>query len=87
MVTVHLPDGSTRQFDHAPTGAEVAADIGAGLAKAAIAMKINGTQRDLSEPLADGEKIELVVLDGADHFFRDLYSEEIADVLAERVGE
>lgn len=38
-------------------------------------------------PLADGEKIELVVLDGADHFFRDLYSEEIADVLAERVGE
>lgn len=40
-----------------------------------------------TEPLADGEKIELVVLDGADHFFRDLYSEEIADALAERVGE
>lgn len=40
-----------------------------------------------TEPLADGEKIERVVLDGADHFFRDLYSEEIADLLAERLGE
>ena len=40
-----------------------------------------------TEPLADGEKIELVVLDGADHFFRDFNIDEIADVLAERVGE
>lgn len=40
-----------------------------------------------TEPLADGEKIELLVLDGADHFFRDLYAEEIADVVAERIAE
>jgi pimeloyl-ACP methyl ester carboxylesterase len=38
------------------------------------------------EPLADGEHIRLVVVDGADHFFRDLYSEEIADVVAETLG-
>lgn len=35
------------------------------------------------EPLADGEAISLVTLDGADHFFRDLYSEDIADTVAE----
>lgn len=35
------------------------------------------------EPLADGERIQLVLLDGADHFFRDLYAEEIADVMEE----
>lgn len=40
-----------------------------------------------TEPLADGEKISLMVVDGADHFFRDLYAEEIADLLEERVGE
>ncbi len=40
-----------------------------------------------TEPLADGEKIELMVIDGADHFFRDLYAEEVADVLSERLEE
>jgi pimeloyl-ACP methyl ester carboxylesterase len=31
------------------------------------------------QPMADGERVNLIVLDGADHFFRDLYAEEIAD--------
>ena len=35
------------------------------------------------EPLADGERVQLMVVDGADHFFRDLYSEDIADAVAE----
>lgn len=35
------------------------------------------------EPLADNEKIQMVVIEGADHFFRDLYSEDIADMIAE----
>ena len=35
------------------------------------------------EPLADGKSISLVKVDGADHFFRDLYSEDIADMIAE----
>jgi pimeloyl-ACP methyl ester carboxylesterase len=37
-------------------------------------------------PLADDRHVSLVVIDGADHFFRDLYSEEIADVVAEKLG-
>lgn len=37
-----------------------------------------------AQPLADGEHIQLEVTDGADHFFRDRYSEDIADVIAEQ---
>jgi alpha/beta superfamily hydrolase len=33
------------------------------------------------QPMADGERVNLIVLDGADHFFRDLYAEEIADAV------
>lgn len=38
------------------------------------------------EPLADGERVQLEVLDGADHFFRDLWAEDIADVIDEYLG-
>ena len=33
------------------------------------------------KPLADGEKVKLLVIDGADHFFRDLYAEDVADAI------
>ena len=59
-VTITLPDGSIKQFDHAPTGAEVAASIGAGLAKAALAMKTDGIQRDLYLPITADAKIEIL---------------------------
>ena len=48
MVTVCLPDGSKRQFDAPLTVAQVAASIGAGLAKAALAGKVDGTVVDTS---------------------------------------
>lgn len=38
------------------------------------------------EPLVDNERVSLVVIDGADHFFRDLYAEDIADTVAETLG-
>jgi threonyl-tRNA synthetase len=48
MLTVSLPDGSARQFDGPTTVAQVAASIGAGLAKAAIAGKVDGRLVDTS---------------------------------------
>ncbi len=59
-VSLTLPDGSTRQFEHAPTGAELAASIGAGLAKAAVGVKMNGAQRDLYLPLENGARVEIL---------------------------
>ena len=38
------------------------------------------------EPLADGERVRLLLMDGADHFFRDLYAEDMADAIAEQLG-
>ncbi len=40
-----------------------------------------------TEPQADGDRIRLSVIDGADHFFRDLYAEEVADLAAELAGD
>src|SRR5438445_2125673 len=48
MVSVRLPDSSQRQFDEAVTVAQVAASIGAGLAKAALAGKVDGKLVDTS---------------------------------------
>ena len=48
MPTITLPDGKTKSFDKPVTGLEVAQSIGAGLAKAALAIKIDGETRDLN---------------------------------------
>ena len=45
MISVQLPDGSKREFDGPVSVAEVAASIGPGLAKAALAGKIDGRDR------------------------------------------
>lgn len=51
-VHITLPDGSVRTFDAPVTGFAIAESIGAGLAKAVVAMKMDGVQRDLSEVIA-----------------------------------
>ncbi|MDX2113720.1 MAG: threonine--tRNA ligase [Alphaproteobacteria bacterium] len=60
MITITLPDGSTREFPAPVTGAEIAASIGAGLAKAALAMKVDGVQRDLYLPVERDARIEIL---------------------------
>ncbi len=56
MLTVRLPDGSTKEFDQSVTCLEVAEAIGPGLAKAAVAAEVDGTPRDLVHTLpAEGE--------------------------------
>ena len=48
MPAITLPDGSVRRFEGAVTGSEIAAAIGPGLAKAALAMKVDDQAQDLS---------------------------------------
>ena len=59
-ITVKLPDGSPLELDTGASGADAAAAIGPGLAKAALAIRVDGETRDLAAPLADGEVIEIV---------------------------
>ena len=55
-LTVKLPDGSPLELADGATGADAAAAIGPGLAKAALAIRVAGAERDLAAPLADGER-------------------------------
>src|SRR6202171_4397687 len=57
---VQLPDGSQREVQDGATVADVAASIGKGLAKAALAGKINGKVVDVYTPVPDNAKIEIV---------------------------
>jgi threonyl-tRNA synthetase len=57
---VQLPDGSQREVPDGATLADVAASIGRGLAKAAIAGKVNGKVVDVYTPVSDNAKIEIV---------------------------
>ncbi|HKJ08368.1 MAG TPA: threonine--tRNA ligase [Gammaproteobacteria bacterium] len=60
MPKVTLPDGSQREFPHPVTVAEVAADIGAGLAKAAIAGKVDGRLVDTSQVIVHDAALAIV---------------------------
>jgi len=57
---VQLPDGTRLELPDGATGADAAAAIGAGLARAAVAVRVDGEVRDLSRPLSDGEPLEIV---------------------------
>ena len=60
MIAITLPDGSRREFDHPVTVAEVAASIGAGLAKAALAGKVDGKLVDTSYRIDHDAALEIV---------------------------
>ncbi len=60
MIAITLPDGSLRSFASATSGAEVAQSIGAGLAKAALAVKVNGHLQDLGDPITEDARVSLL---------------------------
>ncbi len=85
MVAITLPDGSERQFDGPVTGAQVAADIGPGLAKAALAVRVDGEVRDLSRLIeADSQ---LAIITAKDDDGLELLRHDAAHVLAEAAKE
>jgi threonyl-tRNA synthetase len=85
MISVTLPDGSHRQFERPLSGAELAAAIGPGLAKAALAIKIDGVVKDLSTPIERDAGVEIVTAKHPDAL--DLLRHDCAHVLAEAVQE
>lgn len=60
MISVTLPDGSQRQFDHPVSIHDIAYDIGAGLARAALAGKVNGKLVDTSHVINDDAEVAIV---------------------------
>ena len=58
-----LPDKSIRELENGSSGYDLAKDIGPGLAKAAIAITVNGEQRDLLDPITDDSDISIITID------------------------
>jgi threonyl-tRNA synthetase len=85
FVNVTLPDGTDLELADGATGADAAATIGAGLARAAVAVRQNGEVRDLGRPLKAGEPLEILTpaSDGA----LDVIRHDAAHVLAAAVME
>ncbi|MBM3565796.1 MAG: threonine--tRNA ligase [Alphaproteobacteria bacterium] len=85
MVAITLPDGSRRSFDGPTTAADVAAAIGPGLAKAALAARIDGVLRDLSHRIEKDAALAIVTAKDADGV--EIMRHDCAHVLAEAVKE
>jgi threonyl-tRNA synthetase len=84
-MTVTLPDGRSLELPDGATGADLAAEIGPGLAKAALAVKYDGRVADLAAPLPDGERVEIVTDRSAEAL--ELIRHDAAHVMATAVME
>ena len=84
-VSMQFPDGSVREYDAATTGAALAESISKSLAKKAVAYAVDGTVRDLSDPLGRSGKIEILTRE--DPRALELIRHDAAHVLAEAVQE
>ncbi|MCH8196508.1 MAG: threonine--tRNA ligase [Proteobacteria bacterium] len=85
MVAITLPDGSIRKFDSAVTGAEIAAAIGPGLARDALAIRLDGELKDLGAVVERDARVEVVTRKDADAL--ELLRHDAAHVMAEAVKE
>ena len=85
MVAITLPDGSVRTFDGPVSGTELAADIGPGLAKAALAIRVNGAIKDLAAVVEEDAQVSIVTARDDDGLA--LLRHDAAHVMAEAVKE
>ncbi len=83
MISITLPDGSQRQFDHSVSIHDVAADIGAGLARAALAGKVNGKLVDTNYVIEDDA--ELAIITERDEEGLDIIRHSTSHLLAQAV--
>jgi threonyl-tRNA synthetase len=84
-VAITLPDGKVRHFPHAVTGAELAAAIGPGLAKAALAIALDGDPRDLTTRIDRDARVAIITPTSPEAL--DIIRHDAAHVMAEAVKE
>ena len=85
MVAITLPDGSVRRYEGAVTGAKIAADIGPGLAKAALVMRVDGDLRDLAHEIEKDASVRFLTSKDPDAL--EILRHDCAHVLAEAAKE
>ena len=84
-ITITLPDGSERSYPAGATGYDVAASIGAGLARAALAIKVDGTVQDLTRPIESDAEIAILTWD--DKEGKETFWHSSAHLMAEALQE
>ncbi len=84
-IRITLPDGSVKEYAGPVTGAEIAADIGPGLAKAALAVRVDGALRDLATTIETDAEVAIVTARDGDAL--ELIRHDAAHVMAEAVQE
>jgi threonyl-tRNA synthetase len=82
-VMIRLPDGSVKELPEGSTGLDLAASIGRRLAKDAVAIRSDGVERDLTEPLASGALVEILTVSSPAG--REILRHSTAHVLAQAV--
>ncbi len=65
-MNITLPDGSIRELAQGSTGLDLANDIGPGLAKAAVAVVVNGSQMDLCDPIETDSEVSIITINSND---------------------
>ena len=85
MVSIKLPDSSVLSFDGQTSGAEIAAKIGPGLAKAALAVKVNGKLQDLATPITADADIDVITAKSPEGL--DIIRHTCSHVMAQAVQE
>ena len=85
MPTLSLPDGAARSFDVPVTGADFAAAVGPGLAKAALLVEVDGALRDLSRPIEQDASVRVIT--ARDPAALEVIRHDTAHLLAEAVKE
>jgi threonyl-tRNA synthetase len=85
MPIIKLPDSSERKFEHDVTGQEIAGAIGQGLARDAVAIRVDGELWDLTRSIADDSSVEIITKNTPDGL--EILRHDAAHVLAEAVKE
>ena len=85
QVQITLPDGSSRAYDQGSTGYDIAKSISPRLAKAAIAVKVNGKVRDLHAPIPEDAPVQILTFDDPEG--REVFWHSSSHIMAQAVVE
>ncbi|MFD2262150.1 threonine--tRNA ligase [Lacibacterium aquatile] len=85
MIKITLPDNSQREYPGPVTGADIAASIGPGLAKAALAVKVNGDLKDLTATITTDANVSIITAKSSETL--ELVRHDCAHIMAQAVQE
>lgn len=85
MISLNLKDGSKRVFDGSPTGEEVAFAISPRLAREAVAIRVNGEQKDLNLVVPDNATIDIITKDSSEGL--EVIRHDVAHLFAQAIKE